>query len=580
MKYPILPITRQIPISINSFPGYDHRLKAAAGAMFECENLSLRRYPMLSPRLPRERIPIDSPQGLAAKDALCFVSGGTLYINQAPTELTGLMAGEKQLVSMGAYILIFPDKLYYNTAAPSDYGSLEACLNLSGSVEYCMCDSEGVELTDILSQEPAEPQNGQLWLSGGELLEYSGQSAMWVRHETVYTRLTLPTMGELPRLFRQYDGVEISGAELSDLNGNKIIYALGGSDSERDYLVLVGLCEQRFTVEDSSLRIERKVPDMDFVCQCQNRLWGCRYGNDGERNVNEIYCSALGDFRNFRQYLGLSTDSWAGSLGSDGPFTGAVSYLDSPCFFKADRIHRVSISPIGAHRVSETVCRGVQKGSHKSLCVVGESLYYKAENEVCVWQGGFPVSVSAALGERHYSEARAGAVGGCYYISMRDDEGGWHLFVYDTRLRLWQREDGLKALCFATKDSELWCIDEEHSELNRLVIASGEAAWQSASPVEWTAQTGIQDFETANRKYLSRLSLNIGMAAGSSIALYLRYDSEGDWHKAGELELKARGTALLPLRPRRCHHFELKIEGRGDATLYSITGMYEEGSDV
>lgn len=92
----------------------------------------------------------------------------------------------------------------------------------------------------------------------------------------------------------------------------------------------------------------RTAPDMDFVCQCGNRLWGCRYGNDGEKNINELYCCALGDFKNWNQYLGLSTDSWRASVGSDGVWTGAVNYLGSPVFFKENCIHRISVSSSGA----------------------------------------------------------------------------------------------------------------------------------------------------------------------------------------------------------------------------------------
>ena len=102
--------------------------------------------------------------------------------------------------------------------------------------------------------------------------------------------------------------------------------------------MLVGLCPAAFTQENVTLRIRRTLPEMDFVCQCENRLWGCRYGRSGDETVNEIYASALGDFKNFRQYLGLATDSWTAAVGSDGPWTGAVNYLGHPIFVKENRI--------------------------------------------------------------------------------------------------------------------------------------------------------------------------------------------------------------------------------------------------
>ena len=41
------------------------------------------------------------------------------------------------------------------------------------------------------------------------------------------------------------------------------------------------------------------LPRLDHVCVLDNRLWGCRYGMQAGSTaaVNEIYCSALGDFK-------------------------------------------------------------------------------------------------------------------------------------------------------------------------------------------------------------------------------------------------------------------------------------------
>ena len=340
--------------------------------------------------------------------------------------------------------------------------------------------------------------------------------------------------------------------------------------------MLVGLIEAAFTQENASLRIRRSIPDMDFVCQCQNRLWGCRYGFDGEQVVNEIYASALGDFKNFHQFLGLSTDSWAASLGSDGEFTGAVSYLGHPCFFKENRIHQVTVSATGAHRIDETVCRGVQKGSARSLQVVGESLYYKSREDVCVWQGGFPQSVSAALGEARCRDAAAGSIDGRYYISMRDADDAWQLFVFDTEKGLWYREDNLHAACFAAADGELYCLD---ADTGRILALKGSVGEPEES-LRWMAETGILHYQTADRKYLSRYSLSLRMKQPARLKIYLRYDSAGDWEESGEVALSGAGTVTVPIRPRRCDHLQLRLVGEGEVKLYALTRILEIGSDM
>lgn len=581
--FPSLPPTRQSRLVTDVFRGYDHRLKIPDGAFAEMENLSVRHYPLLSARPRRGTLRrVQNPGGLLEKDALCSVEDGTLYLNHAPTGLTGLSQGDKQLVSMGAYVLIFPDKRYYNTEDPADFGSLEADLTVQGPIRYCLCTAEGAELPDpvLAAQAPESPANADLWLDssgGGSVLrQWSEALGLWTEVSTVYTKLILPTRGQLPAQFRQYDGVTVSGAYFDALNGEKILYAVSGGEEEADALVLVGLIQAGYTDTEGALRLQRTVPDMDYVCQCRNRLWGCRYGFDGEKTVNELYASALGDFRNFRQFLGLSTDSWTASLGSDGEFTGAVSYLGSPVFFKENRIHPVTVSPAGAHRVDELVCRGVQKGSARSLQVVGESLYYKSPQDVCVWQGGFPQTVSAALGQLRCREAAAGSIDARYYLSMRDADGAWHLFVYDTALGLWTREDSLHVRHFAAVDGELYALDAETGDLLALLGSVG----QPEESLPWMAQTGPLPSLSADRKYVSRYSLSLRMPKGSRLEIFLRYDSAGEWESAGTVELSGAGTVTVPIRPRRCDHVQLRLKGQGDFKLYALTRVLEIGSEL
>ena len=583
MQFPYLSPSRQTRVVTDVFRGYDHRPRTRDGCFYNTGNLSARQYPLLSTRLRRGLLQtLEKPGGLIGKDSLCHVEDGTLYVNQTATPVTDLSEGEKQLVSMGAYVLIFPDKVYYNTENPADFGSMEADLSIEGQIRYSLCDAEGRELgePELAAEEPESPANAALWLDssgGGRVLrQYSQAQGGWIELMAVYTRLSLPGTGRVPALFSRYDGVEVSGAAAAELNGSKILYAVGGGEEENDYIVLAGRIDGSFT-ENGSIRLRRRLPEMDFVCEAQNRLWGCRYGNDGEKNINEIYASALGDFKNFRQYLGLSTDSWTASVGSDGQWTGAVNYLGRPTFFKENRIHQVTVSASGAHRLEETVCRGVQKGSHKSLQVVGESLYYKSPGPVCVWQGGFPRSVSAALGETSYENAVGGSVDGSYYLSMRERESGeWNLFCYDTERGIWYREDSLQALCFAECGGEVYAVDAQSGAL----LALRGSAGTPEAELSWMAETGLLDYQTTDRKYVSRYTLSLRMGAGARLTLWLRYDSEGEWEKSGEVELVSKGTVVIPIRPRRCDHLQLRLCGEGEVKICALTRILETGSDA
>ena len=572
-------------IKTDVFLGYDARLEVRDGAMNGTKNLSTERFPTLSNRRERGVVrALTAPGGLIEKDAPAWADNGTLYYNGHATPVTGLTAGEKQLVSFGAYIVIFPDKVFFNTADAADYGSLEASYTSSGAVAYSLCRADGTDYESVqVGDEEPSSTSIDVWIStaGGMsvAMSYSASYGGWVELGTVYTKLTFTSQGQIPALFSEGDGVTISGASFDQANGEKILYAVGGSGETgheaADYVVVVGLLENAYTQTSGSVKIERRTPDMDYVCEAQNRLWGCFYGNDGEKNVNEIYCCALGDFKNWRQFRGLSTDSWAAGVGSDGQWTGAVNYRGNPTFFKENRIHQVSVSAVGAHAVQEIVCRGVQKGSAKSLVVVNETLYYKSRADVCAWQGGFPASVSDALGEEKYCDAVGGAFGRRYYLSMRG-ASGWSLFVYDIARGLWIREDALHVMQFATVDDELYAIDADGKKLLALRGTVGTLE----ETVSWEAVTGIMAWEYPDQKYLSRFNLRLKMAEGAEARIFLRYDSAGDWVDKGRIVQMGVGTVMVPIRPRRCDHLQMKISGTGDVQILSVTRELEIGSDA
>ncbi len=562
----------------DTFAGYNHKLKIADGEFYDTRNLTSEYYPLLAERRKRGLVKqLTAPGGLLGKEKLAYVDNGVLYYDGEATGLTGLTPGEKQLVSMGAYICIFPDKKYYNTADANDRGSMEAYYTSTGAVKYTMCRVDGTDYgtATVSTAAPEEPENAALWIDTSKethvLKQWSSATKEWVSIPTVYTKVQFISKGELPGLFKEYDGVTIGGAE-AEVNGDKVIYAMGGSESVFDYIVVTGLLEQAVTQETGSVSLSRSVPQMDFICESQNRLWGCYYGSDGEQSLNEIYCCALGDFKNWRQYMGLSTDSWTASVGSDGPWTGAVNYLGYPTFFKEDRIHRVSISTSGAHSISETACRGVQKGSEKSLAVVNEILLYKSRSDVCAYQGGFPAKVSEALGDGLYSDAAAGTVRDRYYISMKDSDGKAQLFVYDVGKKLWMHEDGFEADCFARVGDELYALS------GKLLYAMQGSTGEKEPYISWMAETGMLYYQQPDQKYVSNFSLRLSLEEGAELTIYIEYDSTGEWERKGTIKFRGTKAVNVPIRPRRCDHMRIRLEGKGRVRLYSIAKLVTYGS--
>ena len=592
---PYLPQIISAPQSkdtTDTFYGYNHKLKIGAGEMYHTENLSTRDFPMLSTRKRRGWVDnLGDCRNILDKDALAYVKDGTLYYDGEVilTPQHGLTPGQKQLVKFGAYVLVFPDKIYVNTKQTGDQGNIEASFTISGTTDYSYCTADGEGITPATT-EPQSPTNGQYWYdSANNVLKcWSGAQQEWVTVVTPYTKITFNDFSlPLGSFFKEHDAVTLSGTKYADvLDGEKILYGVGNDvENNTAYIIVVGLIPAAAASYSSTVYLDRTMPQLDYIFECQNRLWGCRYGLDEKGQfLNEIYCSALGDFKNWRQYMGLSTDSWTASVGSDGPWTGGINYLGTPMFFKENVVHRVTVSATGGHRLDEMQCRGVMEGCSRSLAVIDEKLIYKSRNDFCIFQGGFPESIGMALGDEQYSDVTAGVYNSRYYASMKDHAGDWHLFVYDSRQNLWIREDSMHAYGFAWIGNSFYAIDD-NGDLWDLAGYTGT----TEQDLHWTAQTGILHYfvrgsrgaaVNTNRKYTSRYSIQMTATKGSTVAVYVRYDSDGIWRFQGEMPFSGLNTVVFPIRPRRCDHLEIKIEGQGDAKIYGITRYIEEGSDI
>ena len=274
--------------------------------------------------------------------------------------------------------------------------------------------------------------------------------------------------------------------------------------------------------------------------------------------------------------MGLSTDSYVASCGTDGPFTGAITHLGYPLFFKENCIHKVYGNYPKNYQIQTSTCRGVQKGCHNSLAIANETLYYKARGAVCAYDGSLPVEVSSALGNEAYSDATAGAVGNKYYISMKNAAGEWNLFAYDTAKKMWHKEDDLQASAFCAHHGEMYCIDRRNMNIITL-FGSGS---KETEPVEWMWQTGELGISSPDMKYISGITVRMMLERGSMVDFYIQYDQSEEWEHICNI----RGTALrsfnVPIRPRRCDHMKLRIVGIGGGKVYSFSKTISQGSGL
>jgi hypothetical protein len=167
-----------------------------------------------------------------------------------------------------------------------------------------------------------------------------------------------------------------------------------------------------------------------------------------------------------------------------------------------------------------------------------------------------------------------GSHGNKYYISMVDTKGKYNLFVFDTAKGMWHKEDDLHAECFCSCDGELYAIAYGD------IITMFGSGWPDAKPVEWMAQTGEIGLSSPDMKYISRMNVRMMLGVGATAEFYIQYELSDEWEHICTMTGTSLRSFSVPIRPKRCDHMKLKIEGTGEAKIYSITKTIEQGSEL
>lgn len=650
--YPTIPETARSQQVTDTFGGYNHNLKIPEGEFYEMENLCGDDYPLLATRKQRNTLQAfgQNLQAIVSKgDELYYIAGydpttkacGFYAGDEKVMDLPN--AGSRRFVSMGAYLLIWPDKVWYNTA-DGTHGNMEKKFSAAAGtyldhslasrsgpdgqeiydiyglwyIRPCSRDGkivyttgavygekrvvvvDGIEYHYLNPMKPKEPKNGDAYIDRETRTPYiyNDISKDWSAQDVPVMRLECKGIGSA---FAPGDYIRVSGIDPGTYSGQNV----GDNPSDGVYREVLVTGENYIVLDAYAPRDEQgimndtppaegyvkaamDIPDMSYVIEAQNRLWGCKYGAVNGKLVNEIYASALGRFDVWHKFAGVSTDSYAASVGSDGRWTGAVNYQGYPLFFKEDRMHKVYVSASGAHRIQEYMMRGVQPGGAKSLAVVNGVLFYKARDCVCAYDGsGAPTDVSEKLNLDSLSRpgsktSIAAAYRDKYYLYLRmNTPPGSRLLVLDTRRGAWYRENlpSGSITDFTELNGSLLCAAggiEEIAHDNQV----SELIGTEEGNVAWSCETGLIGYSTVEQKYVSRFNIRMSLARDAYMDVLVQYDSDGVWHNQGRIQGVGTRTFMLPVRPRRCDHFRIRLEGSGDVRIYSFAKVFEAGSDV
>ncbi len=514
MKLPTLPV-QGAPgrLMLDGFGGLDMSGSCSERRMSAATNMSGDHAPMLAPRARRGLLGSVTSQGGATSFAgkIVAASGGTLTAD-GETVYTGLEQCAHTFCEMSGRLVVLPEKL---------------------------CVSSEFEVSPLEAE-----YIGPLTLSDGT---YAGESA---KANTLTASVALP--------FKVGDAITITGMTNPGNNRSAVVREVSEDAKTLRFY------ENTFTLEGSSqsesaVTLSRSMPELDFICACENRLWGC--------SGDTIYACALGDPFNWNRFEGLSTDSYAVQSGSAGEFTACTTYMGYPTFFKRDAIYKVYGSSPSKYQLMASFTLGVEPGSAASLAVAGETLYYLSRAGFVAYTGGEPSRVSDSFGTARASGAVAGSDGVKYYVSCALD-GQRSLYVLDTRNGEWYREDSSDAAALFMHGGALVML----TAAGGLVRVSGAPVEGESTeePVTWEATLGECTLADTGFKRLGAVELRLSLAPGASVSVALSCDG-GEFETVQSVAASPSG-ALRKLRivPRRCDRWQLRLSGAGEVKVGRI----------
>jgi len=532
---PKLPNNRgAAKVPITQFGGLDRRAGAGNGAVCDMLNLTGAEVPVLASRPARKvGAALTKPRGLCAVGTdLFYVEAGALYKEgTAAPVVASLPSGadaERSFAALGKRLLIWPDKLLYDTKTGAS-AALEASFTGTGLVF-----SDGT-----YAGEPAEKN-------------------------------TITTTGEAAFPFNAGDAVTIpactptGGVELT-------VIIREVSDDKKALRFYENTFAESGTVS-ASLTLRRSVPDLDFLCVNENRVWGCK--------GDTICCSKLGDPANWNVFDGLSTDAWSVETGTPGNFTGCVSFMGYPIFFKEDRVFKVYGNRPSNFELMASATLGVLPGAEKTLAVAGETLFYLSRAGFVRYNGGYPSAVDTALNAK-YTGGAAGSDGKKYYVSALRSDSVREFLVYDPETGLWVKEDDLAVKGFANVGSVLYA----QTAAANVIVAGASSPDETA----FDSSVTFADFDrvkigrgtyTFASKYPVRIWLRYELAARNvtvesvttdiaALTVQISYNG-GAFENVTTLPSGGKTAKYLPVPIRRCDRFRVKLSCNSDWKLYGM----------
>lgn len=521
------------------FKGLNRKEYVQDGEMSDMLNLTSDRYPLLCPRKLRGEYAL--PEGVAKPLSIVTRYGKIAMIAEKSdssiafffgddevTELAGLLSADTYMVPINTKICFFPEQIYL-TVPPSGelpqtaaWGYLAASKSVSGvnvtiSDDYAVIPVSG----NPFKEDDAVNIVGTVTASG-----------------TTY-QVNISTT------------VSVSGA-------NSI------SIASESFIELIGEGVQSATL---TAEIKRAVPeDLAYVIEWNNRLWGV------SNEDNTVYACKLGDPTNWQYYQGTSIDSFYAQQGTDEVWTGSAAYSAHLIFFKQNSMCKIYGTSPSSYQVVNAKVFGCEEGSSKSIVVLNDVVFYKSTLGIMAYEGGTPYSIGEKLNTK-FKNVVSGTDGIKYYASVELEDGSHEVFVLDVEKALWHKEDNKAFRDTCTLDGRMYFIDADD---DKVYVTNPETPTESRL-MKWSAVFGPFDEYVEDRKIYSRLSLRFLAKPKAIVKVFIKMD-RGEWETVGEYAYTETGGETIPIVPRRCDRYSIRIDGMGECEIKSLTRRVRRGT--
>lgn len=567
----VAPVTSLQPLEerIIEFRGLNRKSFVDEGEMSDMKNLTSDNYPLLCPRKLRGQLTLPEvvakPLKIMTKferiamiakktdDSIAFFYNG----NEVPS-VTGLTE-DTEMVAINTKICFFPQKTYLSLVRGSSSVTIGEFGSLSASIATTAYNpSWAVSITNEVTE---------VTVGSGHGFQYD--DAIDITGHIAYTAAgsDLPTIKQL-NVSCVVESITSTKLRLP----RETFIELTGEGATN--ITICGVTNLDTGVHDAA-KITRGMPDLKHVIEWNNRLWGV---SDSD---NTIYACKLGDPKNWKYFQGTGLDAYYAQQGTDEKWTGSAAYSGHLIFFKPNSMTKVYGTSPSSFQITNTVCYGVEPGSGKSVAIVNDTVFYKSSIGIMAYDGGTPYSISDRFNVK-FSDAVGGTEGRKYYASIVTEAGEYELMVLDVDKGLWHKEDDVRFRSCCTLDGRLYFIEDIGTDdflKDQIYIINPETATETKKQRDWMATFGAFDELIEDRKIYSRMSLRFIAQPGTKVTIFIKMD-DGEWEIVKRFAFAGTGGETVPIVPRRCDRFSIKVVGTGDCEIKSLTRRFRRGSKV